>query len=1345
MKLFKDNHIFTGMQSDISISKHPENYLYDAQNIRINLNQEGNMLSIVNERGPLLSYISVNGNYLGHCLIGKYLVVFSTGDYDYITKIDLSKLKEDYTDTSAAKLRFKGILHFDTDHPIETLASYENENIQKVYWVDGKNQPRVVNIAENITIYSLEEEYTAFDFVRTLKLNEYVRVRKILGGGGLFPSGVIQYAITYYDKFGQETNIVHTTPLQYISFNDRGGSPEEKIDNSFEIFINNVDDSFQFVRIYSILRTSLNGTPICKRVQDIEIKKGQTSISFVDTGTIGDNIDPTELLYKGGEEIKAKTIQDKNGTLFLGNISISRPSLKSALTSIEQGIILNENSTRFIYPNSVTKGSYNYSNQLTSMLNDEPDKINIDKTYPCGGFKTGDYYRCGIQFQYKTGKWSEPIYIKDVDIKSRPSYNNLQEKLELPTIKATLKSSAVNTVMSLGYKRVRAVVVFPQLKDRCTVCQGIANRTLFTNTHKDINKDIQAQSSWFFRPYYGSSYSSDSEGAISPASSWQLPYTSNSQTNPYNPNNIRTVELEGQYDNDNKFQVGSHIMTLHSPDIEFDSSLTSFDYSSVKYRRIGTAVITNTLSNISIQTETPTASNNSSGVIVKSFNKNGAAGIVSGLFYEDYIIDDIGHSGNFGAWEAMKSPVKWMVYAWNSQGSLNNDINRPVGQGESTAKLKKKIISNLRYSDLNTYETYPTFTFSKKPQLFNSNQQTIVKLDDYIYLGNVDTLITPDDAEGKYFAFNGNSIRDTAITPFNAPIQWKTFSIDSTQSDKQGVWKYENNAWVRKDGSTGDAGYIDLIMKRGAIRMRYKSTPHLVVYNPEINGIEYTDKAELPIMEIIKTPTNIFGGESSDALQANTWIPCGESVRLEKDKDAIFEYSYGDTYYQRYDCLKTYAFSPEDQNQIVEIGSFMLETHINIDGRYDRNRGQLDNTMMSPTNFNLINHVYSQQDNFFSYKILDSSFYDINNFANQITWTKQKQNNAIIDNWTNISLASTIDLEGTKGEIVSLNLWQDQLMCFQKKGISTILFNSRVQIPTSDNVPIEISNSYKVDGYRYLTYDIGCTDKKIIKETPSGIYFIDSITNNLHILNKEISDISTTHNMVSWFRDNSIYKVLYDNINRNVYIVTNEESLCYSELLNEFMSRFSYSGIDILESYDQKLFLLKDYKDGNNATDIQTYIMNEGAYNNYLRKKTLQDDGTYIVTDDYHPWSISFRANGFQDKMTSLDKVFTNIEYRMDVYNGAGELINKSFKTIQVTNEYQDTGTKSLENIKNRPSNLKKKFRIWRIDIPRNIWKDSDNKGNRDRIRNTWCNITLTSDTEHNKAVLHDISVLYYI
>jgi hypothetical protein len=93
------------------------------------------------------------------------------------------------------------------------------------------------------------------------------------------------------------------------------------------------------------------------------------------------------------------------------------------------------------------------------------------------------------------------------------------------------------------------------------------------------------------------------------------------------------------------------------------------------------------------------------------------------------------------------------------------------------------------------------------------------------------------------------------------------------------------------------------------------------------------------------------------------WLPCGESLSLTSDKPLVW--SEGDTFFQRYDCLKTYPFSNDDYQSVVEIGSFMLETRVNLDGRYDTNRGLMDNTAVTKENFNLINPVYSQMNNFF--------------------------------------------------------------------------------------------------------------------------------------------------------------------------------------------------------------------------------------------------------------------------------------------------------------------------------------------------------------------------------------------
>jgi hypothetical protein len=126
------------------------------------------------------------------------------------------------------------------------------------------------------------------------------------------------------------------------------------------------------------------------------------------------------------------------------------------------------------------------------------------------------------------------------------------------------------------------------------------------------------------------------------------------------------------------------------------------------------------------------------------------------------------------------------------------------------------------------------------------------------------------------------------------------------------------------------------------------------------------------------------------------WLPCGESKPLNSDEKLVW--SEGDTFFQRYDCLKTYPFSNDDYQSVVEIGSFMLETRVNLDGRYDTNRGLMDNTAITKENFNLINPVYSQMNNFFQYKMLDERFNNKETeYKNRITWTLDKQNGDDVD------------------------------------------------------------------------------------------------------------------------------------------------------------------------------------------------------------------------------------------------------------------------------------------------------------------------------------------------------------
>ena len=111
----------------------------------------------------------------------------------------------------------------------------------------------------------------------------------------------------------------------------------------------------------------------------------------------------------------------------------------------------------------------------------------------------------------------------------------------------------------------------------------------------------------------------------------------------------------------------------------------------------------------------------------------------------------------------------------------------------------------------------------------------------------------------------------------------------------------------------------------------------------------------------------------------------------------------------------------------------------------------------------------------------------------------------------------------------------------------------------------------------------------------------------------------------------------------------------------------------------------------------------------------------------------------------SYTKIFDTIEYRADVYNKEGLLIhNKSFDWIKAENEYQNTGEKTLSQARRTINDisLRKKFRVWRGQIPRQ---------GRERIRNPWTSISLGFKKSLNENdnmfhfILHDISTKYTI
>ena len=1192
-------------------------------------------------------------------------------------------------------------------------------------------------------------------------------------------------------------------------------------------------------RYYTLWSISFNGGGDIIVPPEPPIPEEKADISFIDNGSIGDIIDPTELLYLGGNTICPNTFEQKDGTLFIGNYTINNNDISEETAIKIRNLLSSKLGFKYKATSIFYKGKndyYNYEGQLG-----ESD---------VAGFKYMEWYGVAIQFQNKNGRFSSPIYLGSTRnyFPSRIVDYNLSEvvgvnrgELNLD-INITELAKIVDTNI---WVKARLLIVNPTNNLKTVLCQGIISSTVF-NYRDRYNNAPFTMSSWrmnslgkHLKPLFANSIS---WGEVQNIEFSKSPIIGNSTTRIIikyimRSSHYRTIVVSEDtrvlYDNtsptiikakENLKKWNANIDITKIPDdswknnaniiqeikindvdtivndfgecFAYDESLVTFNspdienqYNNInknaKLRIIGILKSNPLFSNYLIQGSD--LNDSSKGNVPTKNIKD----FTSALLWRD--MDS--SWDNLGDYDANKD---WLfaTYLWHRETSYSdNGIEKKNSNGNSRkvwSKPVKKIISNTRecttsylrdsLSYINDIEEINKFNYYELPiddiKVITTNSDVIYKLNSNMGDSYTETLSYTSDTNKlfptnneypiygqQYYAYKEDSISDYIIyntiivdgkavtsknpvrikykeTPHaiisfgsknNSTIKLPRMSIKhKSEIDRVGedavvrklFWNTENNSYTKDFIWTKYINEYANYMNPTNIETNY----FFYNANPSINDYYYL--ADLCVQDPDTSPYELSNG-NKDIISQYSFIPAGEAIELIGDTISL-RGNHGDTYYQRWDCLKTFPYSTDDKNQYIDITSFFVESRINLDGRYDKQRGLKYNLGVLNTNFNLINKSYTQRNNFFNYRQIEDE--GVNNFPNQITISKTKVLGEDIDSWTNITLASVFDLDGDKGKLNAIRKINNDLYCFQDNGISRLLYNSRVQVNTSDGVPIEIANSAKLQDKQYLSDSIGCQNKWAIKSTSSGIYFIDNYNGGLYkltsngiesISNNKMKNYFSSLPIGEWSPNNITAKIDYDDITKDLYIITKDSSLAYNEFLGEFTSFYSYNPLYIVNLQDKSLQLQTERIQDSALSEDITNIW-ESYKGNY---------GSFYGSDKAEA-NVEFIANGDFDS----DKVFETVELTTSdiakINNWKADCY--PFDTLEVSNEYQ-RGKNEASSI-----NVKKKFRTWRWQIPRNSKKNEDGIiTNRDRIRNMWAKIKL-SKKYNSPLSIYDINVAYY-
>lgn len=1355
-------HSYNGMVQDISKSKFPNEYYFEGRNIRIVATDTQSTGSITNEKGnslileiPVPSintgekkiYYDYNSVYkilsytneeidtlessgfqriIGHSNSRHYILLFTTDDNgsDCIWKLGY----EDYDLT----LLYIRNMSFSIDHPIQVLNNFENKNIDKVYWVDSLNQLRFINIEHSIANQDLEElidvPLNAIQMTGKFELSQPIITD--VSTGGVHTAGMIQYAYNLYRINGSQTKI---SPLSELIALDKGilggGAVNESVSTTPNVTVNNIDQSYTNIRLYSIKYTSFNELPTISLIVDAEISSSGT-LNYYDDGKIISTLSVDEFTFLGSDIIVPKHIASKFNRLFLANykeinfnvdLDTRAYSYNSSSLALVYTDLFLDDSLATPFPNG-TEFIINDDSDYDNPLLIKHDSVNLNYNtfkYQVNGstlggegkylkytltqtsaynenaryFKDNEIYRLGIIFYNIYGQVTEPKWIADfkaprgnlrgkTQVGAFPinngSYNTLSVTLK-PAFYTWLEDTTFETDYDkpVGYK---FVIAERTLNDRTIVANGLITPMLVDHKTTSDESSITTTTANTLEKLpnilvRNVNPATDVYGNVKPlkASSHLAEMSNGSHTS--------NTEVQRAYDSGSdrasKLYQYSTMFQMYSPEIMFGS--TAAISSSLTFNVVG-----------SIQN---TENNAWARVYEHDINK---------------IIAERKFTGGVSSFYA--SPP--ITTTGDDDGFAYGLISHPPGSdaGKATHNMTYRLYGNINQVDnthLNAFQYNQTIT-------------------DYDVYGT--PLVTEKGQSGT------NYNNDTNFRFIN--------SLESVSTDGDSSWD-DDGRYGRKIISISSYGNRCLTFVLGSDDPSTVTDTRPKLETLFSDGVFTT--ALFPIAnqnvgligEFVKSDIeiylgNLYGGNTYEDKTRTNYIEIGEYQNIDSLIPTIAITSPGDTFVRNFRFARivrtdvdTYA---QGYFRLEEIVEFTTETTVDLKNRNDLSLSSWDVRFQpQDAEFHSYNKVYSQLPTLTKHRGLGYNIKKLNNLDTNIIATKLKHNGELIDSWTDLSINDTLSLDGKHGSINSLISFNDEIFTIQDKALAAISINPRVQVQGSDGLSLQLGTGQVLDRYKYISTDHGTLNKWSVVTTPSGLYFYDLLNKDIIVYNGTASSLTDVNGMHTYFNNHSTMDLLkFDNpnINKGVsagYDYTNNDvfmtflqgvdsfTIAFNELKGKFTSFYDYL---------PSMYISKgQYFITTNPTINKLYRQYAGDYCKYY--------------EAVYPSSITLNVN----PEANQDCVFDNINFKSEVYLNGVDQPTKTLTSIRAYNDYQDSLEENL--VVGRNGNIRRKFRDWNANIPRD---------GRNRIRAPWIKLQLKFNNANNyKFVMHDTSIYYTV
>ena len=448
-----------------------------------------------------------------------------------------------------------------------------------------------------------------------------------------------------------------------------------------------------------------------------------------------------------------------------------------------------------------------------------------------------------------------------------------------------------------------------------------------------------------------------------------------------------------------------------------------------------------------------------------------------------------------------------------------------------------------------------------------------------------------------------------------------------------------------------------------------------------------------------------YGGSSYSSRQNSVYMSTGSYKKIETAGSVSIDVFGGDTYLGVFDYAQGMfgynpaEFSENNRRNKMYSGAFIpVETSVNLSLLSDtQSIKQTFNASTNTANFflqndiSVIGNIYSQAAPLYQYNdaysregnakmFVPKSMYSIDNNHSdtRVLSSELKTNNEVTDSWTKFKVANYIDVDSRYGPITKLKTFNNNLFFWQSDAFGTLAVNPRSLITDNNMGLLTLGSGGILERYDYIANKNGLKEghMKSVVASDTTLYWYDWYRNEICGFSGNMESVAKVKGVQTWLHDTKVDfredpRSVYDKKYNEVLFSLDDKCLLFNEQLGVFTSFITINPshwVEFTEKYysfwGTDLFKhnsgdTENLYEDNKKISTFSFVVND----NYPQTKTF-DNVEYSGNFTY---PTNFKEITFHTKRQNSYKVGTkDIDYREDTYKFAIPRNNVEMNAIEM-------------------------------------------------------------------------------